>query len=94
MGFCSTKAGSSREPLDAEARTDAASLAPYGTRLRGGFSTPSKRLHGCERRLSAIGGELKRIRAPVRRVMEAEALLKYFDVVESLPPEAAAAALL
>jgi hypothetical protein len=29
-----------------------------------------------------------------QHVMEAEALLKYFDVVESLPPEAAAAALL
>jgi hypothetical protein len=44
--------------------------------------------------LAAIGGELKRIRAPVCRVMEAGALLKYFDVAGSLPPEAAAAALL
>ncbi len=43
----------------------------------------------------ANGGELRRIRAPVCRVMEeAEALLKYFDVVESLPPEAAAVVLL
>ena len=34
VGFCSAKAGSSREPLGAEAQTDAASLTPYGTRLR------------------------------------------------------------
>jgi hypothetical protein len=55
----------------------------------------TKRLHSYERKLAAIGGELKRIRAPVCRVMEeGEASLKYFDVVESLPPEAAAAALL
>jgi hypothetical protein len=56
-------------------------------------------LHGYERRLAEIGGELKRIREcaglPQHVVEEAEALLKkYFDVVGSLPPEVAAVALL
>ncbi len=77
VGFCSVKAGSSRESLGAEAQTDAASPAPHGTRLRGGFSTSSQRDYTATRGLAAIGGELKRISAPVCRVMEeAEALLK------------------
>jgi hypothetical protein len=55
----------------------------------------TKRLHSYERRLAKIGSKLRRIRAPVCRVMEeAGALLKYFDVVWSLPPEVAVAALL
>ncbi len=87
--------------MGAEAQTDAVSPAPYGTRLWYLFFWRllyvfTKRLHDYERRLAEIGAELRRIRAPVCRVMEeAEALLKkYFDVVGSLPPEAAAAALL
>jgi len=56
-------------------------------------------LHGYERRLSAIGGELKRIRECVglsqRAVEEAEALVKrYFDLVASFPPEVVAVAVL
>ena len=56
-------------------------------------------LHGYERRLAKIGGELKRVKECAglsQHVMEkAEALLKkYFDVVGSLPSEVAAAALL
>ena len=55
-------------------------------------------LHGYERRLAKIGAELKRIRdcagLPQHVMEEAEALLKYFDVVGSLPSEVAAAALL
>ncbi len=57
-------------------------------------------LHGCyERRLAKIGGGLKHIREcvslPQRVAEEAESLVKkYFDVVRSLRPEVAAAALL
>jgi transcription initiation factor TFIIIB Brf1 subunit/transcription initiation factor TFIIB len=56
-------------------------------------------LHGYERRLSAIGGELKRIRECVglsqRAVEEAEALVKrYFDLVAGFPPEVVAVAVL
>jgi hypothetical protein len=43
----------------------------------------TKRLHGYERRLAAIGGELKRVKECAglpQHVMEAEASLKYFDV--------------
>ncbi len=74
VGFCSAKAGSSREPLGAEARTSAASPAPHGIRLWYLFfwrllDVFTKRLHSHERRLAAIGGELKRVRAPVCRNM-------------------------
>jgi hypothetical protein len=99
IGFCSAKAGNSRE--GAKARTGAASPALYSTRLRYLFSWRlldvfTKRLHGCERRLAAIGGELKRIRAPVCRIMEeAKALVKkYFEVVAGFPPEVVAVAVL
>jgi transcription initiation factor TFIIIB Brf1 subunit/transcription initiation factor TFIIB len=56
-------------------------------------------LHGYERRLSAIGAELKRIREcaglPQSVTEEAESLVKkYFDVVGSLPPEVVAVAVL
>jgi transcription initiation factor TFIIIB Brf1 subunit/transcription initiation factor TFIIB len=56
-------------------------------------------LHGYERRLSAIGGELKRIREcvglPQRAVEEAESLVKrYFDLVAGFPPEVVAVAVL
>jgi transcription initiation factor TFIIIB Brf1 subunit/transcription initiation factor TFIIB len=56
-------------------------------------------LHGYERRLSAIGGELKRIREcaglPQSVVEEAEALIKrYFDLVAGFPPEVVAVAVL
>ncbi len=100
VGFCSAKAVSSQEPPGAEAQTDAASLAPYGTRLWYLFfwrllDVFTKRLHGYERRLAEIGAGLRRIRAPVCRVMEeAEALLKYFNVVAGFPPEVVAVAVL
>jgi transcription initiation factor TFIIIB Brf1 subunit/transcription initiation factor TFIIB len=56
-------------------------------------------LHGYERRLSAIGGELKRIREcvglPQHVMEEAEALVKrYFDLVAGFPPEVVAVAVL
>jgi transcription initiation factor TFIIB len=56
-------------------------------------------LHGYERRLAAIGGELKRIREcvglPQSVVEEAESLVKkYFDLVAGFPPEVVAVAVL
>jgi hypothetical protein len=103
IGFCSAKAGSSRESLGAEAQTGAASLALYSTRLRYHLLAASRRLyretlHGYERRLSAIGGELRRTRECVglsQHIMgEAEALLSISTWWGSLPSEVAAVALL
>jgi transcription initiation factor TFIIIB Brf1 subunit/transcription initiation factor TFIIB len=56
-------------------------------------------MHGYERRLAAVGGEIRRIREcvglPQRVAEEAEALVKkYFDVVGSLQPEVADVAVL
>jgi transcription initiation factor TFIIIB Brf1 subunit/transcription initiation factor TFIIB len=56
-------------------------------------------LHGRERRLAKIGGELKRkgecVSLPQSVAEEAEALVKrYFEVVGSLPPEVVAVAVL
>jgi transcription initiation factor TFIIIB Brf1 subunit/transcription initiation factor TFIIB len=56
-------------------------------------------LHGRERRLAAIGGELRRVREcaglPQRVAEEAEALVKkYFDLVAGFPPEVVAVAVL
>jgi hypothetical protein len=70
-----------------------------GTIFRRLIDVFTERLHGYERRLAEIGGELKRIKEcvglPQHVMEETEALLeKYFDVVESLPSEVAAAALL
>jgi transcription initiation factor TFIIIB Brf1 subunit/transcription initiation factor TFIIB len=56
-------------------------------------------MHGYERRLAAIGGELKRIREcaglPQHVMEEAESLVKrYFDLVAGFPPEVVAVAVL
>jgi transcription initiation factor TFIIIB Brf1 subunit/transcription initiation factor TFIIB len=56
-------------------------------------------LHGYERRLAKIGGELKRVREcvglPQSVVEETESLVKkYFDVVGGFPPEVVAVAVL
>jgi transcription initiation factor TFIIIB Brf1 subunit/transcription initiation factor TFIIB len=56
-------------------------------------------LHGRERRLSAIGGELRRIREcaglPQHVMEEAESLVKrYFETVAGFPPEVVAVAVL
>jgi transcription initiation factor TFIIIB Brf1 subunit/transcription initiation factor TFIIB len=56
-------------------------------------------LHGYERRLAAIGGELKRIREcvglPQHVMEEAESLVKkYFETVAGFPPEVVAVAVL
>jgi len=56
-------------------------------------------MHGRERRLAAIGGELRRIREcaglPQHVMEEAEALVKrFFDLVAGFPPEVVAVAVL
>jgi transcription initiation factor TFIIIB Brf1 subunit/transcription initiation factor TFIIB len=56
-------------------------------------------LHGRERRLAKIGGEIRRVREcaglPQHVAEEAEALVKrYFDLVAGFPPEVAALAVL
>jgi transcription initiation factor TFIIIB Brf1 subunit/transcription initiation factor TFIIB len=56
-------------------------------------------LHGYERKLSAIGGEIRRVKEcaglPQSVVEEAEALVKrYFEVVAGFPPEVVAVAVL
>ena len=56
-------------------------------------------MHGYERRLAAIGGELKRVKEcaglPQHVMEEAEALVKqYFEVVAGFPPEVVAVAVL
>jgi hypothetical protein len=56
----------------------------------------TERLHGYERKLAEIGGELKRIKCaglPQHVAKEAEALVKkYFEVVGGFPAEVAAVA--
>jgi len=56
-------------------------------------------MHGFERRLAAIGGELKRVKEcaglPQHVMEETEALVKrYFETVAGFPPEVAAVAVL
>jgi transcription initiation factor TFIIIB Brf1 subunit/transcription initiation factor TFIIB len=56
-------------------------------------------MHGFERRLSVIGGEIRRVKGcvglPQSVVEEAEALVKkYFDLVAGFPPEVVAVAVL
>ena len=86
-------------PLKLVVKTDMAVRPEHGVRWCRLARLHRETLHGYERRLAAIGGELKRIREcaglPQHVMEEAEALLKkYFDVVGSLPPEVAAVALL
>jgi transcription initiation factor TFIIIB Brf1 subunit/transcription initiation factor TFIIB len=71
----------------------------HGVRWRRLARLHRETMHGYERRLAAIGGELKRIREcaglPQSVVEEAEALVKkYFDVVGGFPPEVVAVAVL
>jgi transcription initiation factor TFIIIB Brf1 subunit/transcription initiation factor TFIIB len=102
--ICSAEVGSSREPLGAKAQTGAVSLALYSTRLRYYLLAASRRLHretlhGYERRLVKIGGEIRRIREcaglPQHVAEEAGALVKrFFDLVAGFPPEVVAVAVL
>jgi len=86
-------------PLKLVVKTDMAVKPEHGARWRRLAKFHRGTLHGYERRLSAIGAELKRIREcvglPQRAVEEAEAFVKrYFDLVAGFPPEVVAVAVL
>jgi len=86
-------------PLKLVVKTDMAVKPEHGARWRRLAKFHRDTLHGYERRLSAIGGELKRIREcvglPQRAVEEAETLVKrYFYLVAGFPPEVVAVAVL
>jgi transcription initiation factor TFIIIB Brf1 subunit/transcription initiation factor TFIIB len=86
-------------PLKLVVKTDMAVKPEHGARWRMLARFHRETLHGFERRLAAIGGEIRRIREcaglPQRVMEEAEALVKkYFDLVAGFPPEVAAVAVL
>jgi len=86
-------------PLKLVVKTDMAVKPEHGVQWRMLARLHRETLHGYERRLAAIGGELKRIREcaglPQRVVEEAESLVKrYFEVVRGFPPEVVAVAVL
>ena len=86
-------------PLKLVIKTDMAVKPEHGARWRRLAKFHRETMHGRERRLAAIGGELKRIREcaglPQHVAEEAEALVKrYFDLVAGFPPEVVAVALL
>jgi transcription initiation factor TFIIB len=86
-------------PLKLVIKTDMAVKLEHGVRWRRLAKFHRETLHGHERRLAAIGGEIRRIREcvglPQRVAEEAEALVKkYFDVVGGFPPEVVAVAVL
>jgi transcription initiation factor TFIIB len=86
-------------PLKLVAKTDMAVKPEHGVQWLRLAKFHRDIQHGYERRLAAIGGEIRRVKEcaglPQHVMEEAEALLKkYFDVVGSLPPEVAAVALL
>ncbi len=86
-------------PLKLVVKTDMAVKPEHGVQWRRLAKFHRETLHGYERRLSAIGAELKRIREcaglPQSVVEEAEALVKkYFDLVAGFPPEVVAVAVL
>jgi transcription initiation factor TFIIIB Brf1 subunit/transcription initiation factor TFIIB len=71
----------------------------HGARWRMLAKFHRETLHGFERRLSAIGAELKRVKEcaglPQHVAEEAESLVKrYFETVAGFPPEVAAVAVL
>ncbi len=86
-------------PLKLVVKTDMAVKPEHGARWHQLAKFHRETLHGYERRLAAIGGELKRIREcvglPQSVVEEAESLVKrYFEVVAGFPPEVVAVAVL
>jgi len=86
-------------PLKLVVKTDMAVKPEHGARWRRLARLHRETLHGYERRLAKIGGELKRIREcaglPQHVVEEAESLVKrYFDLVAGFPPEVVAVAVL
>jgi transcription initiation factor TFIIB len=86
-------------PLKLVVKTDMAVKLEHGARWRRLAKFHRDTLHGYERRLSAIGAELKRVKEcaglPQRAAEEAEALVKrFFDLVAGFPPEVVAVAVL
>ena len=86
-------------PLKLVVKTDIAVKPEHGVQWHRLAKFHRETLHGFEKRLSAIGGELKRVKEcvglPQSVVEEAEALVKrYFDVVGGFPPEVVAVAVL
>jgi len=86
-------------PLKLVVKTDLGVKPEHGARWRMLARFHRETMHGYERRLAAIGGELKRIREcaglPQHVMEEAEALVKrYFDAVAGFPPEVVAVAVL
>jgi len=86
-------------PLRLVVKTDLGVKPEHGVQWRRLAKFHRETMHGFERRLSAIGGELRRIREcaglPQHVMEEAEALVKrYFDLVAGFPPEVVAVALL
>jgi transcription initiation factor TFIIB len=86
-------------PLKLVVKTDMAVKPEHGARWRMLARFHRETMHGRERGLAAIGGELKRIREcaglPQHVMEEAEALVKkYFEVVAWFPPEVVAVAVL
>jgi len=86
-------------PFRLVVKTDMAVKPEHGVRWRRLAKFHRETLHGRERRLAKIGGELKRVREcaglPQRVMEEAEALVKrFFEVVAGFPPEVVAVAVL
>ncbi|MFZ8808368.1 MAG: TFIIB-type zinc ribbon-containing protein [Pyrobaculum sp.] len=86
-------------PLKLVAKTDMAVRPEHGVRWRRLAKFHRETLHGFERRLLAIGSEIRRVKEcvslPQNVAEEAELLVKrYFDVVGGFPPEVVAVAVL
>ncbi len=86
-------------PLKLVVKTDMVVKAEHGARWRRLAKFHRDTLHGYERRLVKIGGEIRRVKEcaglPQSVVEEAEALVKkYFEVVAGFPPEVVAVAVL
>jgi len=86
-------------PLKLVIKTDMAVKPEHGARWRRLARFHRDTLHGRERRLAKIGGELRRVKEcvglPQHVAEEAEALVKkYFETVAGFPPEVVAVAVL
>jgi transcription initiation factor TFIIB len=86
-------------PLKLVVKTDMAVKPEHGVQWRRLARFHRETLHGRERRLVKIGGEIRRIREcaglPQHVMEEAEALVKrFFEVVAGFPPEVVAVAVL
>jgi len=86
-------------PLKLVVKTDLGVRPEHGVQWRMLARFHRETMHGRERRLAAIGSELKRVKEcaglPQRVAEEAESLVKrYFDLVAGFPPEVVAVAVL